>query len=58
MPQQATYAKPNMAALEGEWGRRIYETVRDAPETDWAALRERSRSVKEKIAKAMADGTF
>ena len=44
-----TYSKPNMAALEGETGRRIFETIRNAPNTDWEGLRAKSREVEERI---------
>ena len=44
-----TYSKPNMAALEGETGRRIFETIRNAPDTDWDRLRAKSREIEERI---------
>ena len=45
--------KPNMAALEGEIGRSIFETVRDAPRTDWKRLRDKSRAIEKEIAEAL-----
>ena len=45
----AAYRKPNMAALEGEAGRRIFETIRNAPNTDWEGLRAKSREIEERI---------
>ena len=45
----AAYRKPNMAALEGETGRRIFETIRNAPNTDWEGLRAKSREIEERI---------
>lgn len=48
------YVKPNMAALEGDMGRKIYETILNAPDTDWATLHERSRAIERRIAKASA----
>ena len=28
------YGKPNMAALEGEWGKEIFETIKNTPKPD------------------------
>ena len=38
-----------MAALEGETGRRIFETIRNAPDTDWEGLKAKSREIEERI---------
>lgn len=29
-----SYGKPNMAALEGEWGKEIFETIKNTPKPD------------------------
>lgn len=50
----ATYGKPNMAALEGDVGRSIYEAVLNAPDTDWDALRAQSQAIEKRIAEAFA----
>lgn len=49
----ATYGKPNMAALEGDMGRSIYEAVLNAPDTDWDALRAQSHAIEERVAEAL-----
>ena len=46
---RVTYSKPNMAALEGEMGQRIFETIRNAPDTDWNRLDAKSREIEERI---------
>lgn len=32
------YGKPNMAALEGKWGKEIFETIKNTPKPDLAQL--------------------
>ena len=52
------YGKPNMAALEGEWGRRIFEQIRNTPRVDYEKLARESAEISEKIRGAREDGTY
>ena len=51
-----TYNKPNMAALEGESRRRIFETIRNAPNTDWDRLSAKSKETQRRILAARKAG--
>ena len=51
-----TYSKPNMAALEGESGRRIFETIRNVPNTDWDRLSAKSNEIERRILAARKAG--
>ena len=53
-----TYGKPNMAALEGELGRRIMETIRSTPRPDFTEIDKKCAEYNARIAKAKEDGTF
>lgn len=52
------YGKPNMAALEGDWGREIFESIRDTPRADFAELDKRCAEVEKRISEAKRKGTF
>ena len=43
------YIKPNIGALEGECGRKIFETIRDCPDTDWDKLAVKSKQIEKRI---------
>ena len=52
------YGKPNMAALEGEMGRRIIERIMNTPRPDYERLQRESDAIAQRIKKAQADGTY
>ena len=52
------YGKPNLAALDGELGRLVYEEITTAPSPDWTALEEECARVEARIREAMANGTY
>ena len=54
----ASVVKPDMAALEGEWGRRVFEAIARAPKPDFSELERRCRESEEAIRKAKANGTY
>lgn len=39
------FPKPNMATLEGEWGRKIIEQILNTPRTDREELKRRADAV-------------
>ena len=51
------YWKPNMAALEGELGRRIIDYIRNT-KTDYSESETRVRELNERIRKAKENGTY
>ena len=53
-----TYGKPNMAALEGELGRRIMDTIVSAPRPDQAEIDRRCAEISGRIQEARDNGTF
>ena len=46
------YIKPNMAALEGEIGQEIYNTILNVPDTNWEELHRKSKEIEKRILKA------
>lgn len=54
----ASVIKPDMAALEGEWGRRVFEAIARAPKPDFSELDRRCQEAEEAIRKAKANGTY
>ena len=52
------YYKPNMASLEGEWGRQIIEEIRNTPPPDFTEIDAEVKEFNERIRKAEEDGTF
>ena len=52
------YYKPNMAALEGEWGRRVMQAILDTPAPNTRKLERETREVEDRIRKAKANGTY
>ena len=52
------YWKPNMAALEGDLGRRIIDYIRNSPKTDFSESEARVREWNERVRKAEENGTF
>lgn len=52
------YYKPNMAALEGEWGREIIEEIRNAPHPDFTESDKRVKAFNERMRRAKEDGSF
>ena len=52
------YWKPNMAALEGEVGRRTIEHIRNTPPPDYTQLEADVREINERMRKAKENGTF
>lgn len=57
-PDGRKYGKPNMAALEGEWGRRIMEEIRNSPKPDYEERRRKSAEISARIRAAKDNGTF
>ena len=49
------YWKPNMAALEGDLGRRIIEHIKNTPRADFSESEARVRELNERIGKAIED---
>ena len=58
MTHGATLGKPDMTALEGEWGRRVFDAIVKAPKPDHEEIERRCREREEAIRKAKADGTY
>ena len=54
----SSVAKPDMAALEGEWGRRVFEAIARAPKPDFSEIERRCQESEEAIRKAKANGTY
>jgi len=52
------YGKPNMAALEGEWGRKIFDEIVTSPRLDRKKLQQESDKVTRRILEAQANGTY
>ena len=52
------YGKPNMAALEGELGRRIIHTILTTPKPDSAEFEQRCADISARIQRARDNGTF
>ena len=50
--------KPNMAALKGEWGKRILKTISDTPRVDLSKLSEKSKVLEERIMAAKQNGSY
>ena len=53
-----TYGKPNMAALEGELGRRIIDTIMSTPRPDLTELERKCAEVNARMQEAIDNGTF
>lgn len=53
-----TYGKPNMAALEGELGRRILEVVRSTEKPDFSKLNAKCAEVNARMNEARRHGSF
>ena len=53
-----TYGKPNMAALEGELGRRIIDHILATPPVDFRRLDEECEEINRRMREAKANGTF
>ena len=53
-----TYGKPNMAALDGELGRRIIETIRSTPRLDYSRLDRECQEIEENVRKARENGAY
>ena len=53
MAAEVCVYKPNMAALEGEMGRSIFETIRDCPDADWKDIETRSKALEQRIVEAL-----
>lgn len=53
-----TYGKPNMAALEGDLGRRIMKAIHDTKKPDFSQLDARCAEVSARMNEAKAHGTF
>lgn len=52
------YGKPNMAALEGEWGRKIFDEIVTSPRLDRKKLQRESDEITRRILEAQANGTY
>ena len=52
------YGKPNMAALKGELGRRIIDTILSTPRPDFTELDRKCAEVSARMQEAMDNGTF
>lgn len=52
------YGKPNMAALEGEWGRRIFDHIAATPRVDRERLDRECERLERRIREAQANGTY
>lgn len=52
------YGKPNMAALEGDWGRHIIEQIVSTPRLDYDMLRRQADETNHRISEAKANGTY
>ena len=53
-----TYGKPNMAALAGELGRRIIDTIMSTPRPDLTELERKCAEVNARMQEAKENGTF
>lgn len=53
-----TYGKPNMAALEGDLGRRIMDVIASTPRPDFTRLDKECEEVNRRMREAKANGTF
>lgn len=53
-----TYGKPNMAALEGDLGRRILDAIASTPRPDFERLDRECAEVNRRMLEAKANGTF
>lgn len=58
MTCESSIIKPDMAALEGDWGRRVFEAIAKAPKPDFAEIERRCRESEDAIRRAKSDGTF
>lgn len=56
--QEVHYSKPNMAALHGEWGRKIIDTIRNTPKADFTELDKKCDEIVARIRAAKEDGTY
>ena len=54
----ASVAKPDMAVLKGEWGRRVFEAIARAQKPDLTELERRCRESEETIRRAKENGTY
>lgn len=52
------YGKPNMAALEGEWGRKIFDEIVTSPRLDRKKLDRECEVIRQRIREAQANGTY
>ena len=52
------YAKPSMAALRGEWGRKIFEEIACSPRLDRERLDRECERLELRIREAQANGTY